>query len=232
MAAALDALQVLDRSPSGTDIREPFVRGLALDADSQHAQGMQSLANYANTDAAVAAAVWLEIAERELNARRPREAADAAATGLDTAQVRPLKQRLLEVRAQALAGLGDNDAAFDAHRQVLALATTTSTLGEQLFRLAQVSRDLGKRDAAVQALKTALDQFPQASTTADALRLLDELGAAGDIDPFVLGRARYLAVDYRNAVTAFDEYLKVDPNGADAPECASVHSPGKSDPWQ
>ena len=131
--------------------------------------------------------------------------------------MRPLKQRLLEVRAQALAGLGDNDAAFDAHRQVLALATSTATLGEQLFRLAQVSRDLGKRDAAVQALKTALDQFPQASTTADALRLLDELGAAGDIDPFVLGRARYLAVDYRNAVTAFDRYLEVDPNGPDAP---------------
>ena len=130
---------------------------------------------------------------------------------------RVLKQRLLEVRAQALAGLGDNDAAFDAHRQVLALATSNATLGEQLFRLAQVSRDLGKRDAAVQALKTALDQFPQASTTADALRLLDELGAAGDIDPYVLGRARYLAVDYRNAVTAFDRYLAVDPNGPDAP---------------
>ena len=107
-----------------------------------------------------APAVWLEIAERELNARRPREAADAAANGLDIAQPRPLKQRLLEVRAQALAGLGDNDAAFDAHRQVLALATSNATLGEQLFRLAQVSRDLGKRDAAVQALKTALDQFP------------------------------------------------------------------------
>ena len=137
--------------------------------------------------------------------------------GLDTAQARPLKQRLLEVRAQALAALGDNEAAFDAHRQVLALATSTATLGEQLFRLAQVSRDLGKPDSAIQALKTALDQFPSATTTADALRLLDDLGAADQIDPFVLGRARYFAVDYRNAVSAFDQYLKVDPDGPDAP---------------
>jgi soluble lytic murein transglycosylase len=212
-----DALHVLDEPASVADSRDRFVRGLALDAANQHAGGMQSLADYANANPVVAAAVWLEIAERELSARRSREAADAAARGLEAAQVTPLKQRLLEVRAQALAGLGDNDAAFDAHRQVLALATTTTTLGEQLFRLAQVSRDLGKRDAAVQALKTALDQFPQANTTADALRLLDELGAAGDIDPFVLGRARYFAVDYRNAVAAFDRYLASDPNGADAP---------------
>ena len=56
--------------------------------------------------------------------------------------------------AQALAMLGDNESAFDAHRQVLALATSRTTLGEQLFRLAQASRDLGKRDAAVQALNS------------------------------------------------------------------------------
>src|SRR5207302_687109 len=118
---------------------------------------------------------------------------------------------------QALAGLGDNESAFDAHRQVLALATSSGTLGEQLFKLAQASRDLGKPNAAVQALKTALDQFPAASTTADALRLLDELGAADQIDPFVLGRARYFAVDYRNAVTAFDQYLTSEPDGPDAP---------------
>lgn len=210
-----DAVQVLADSPA--DPRDPYLRGLAFDADNRHAEGMQSLANYAYANPATAPGVWLEIAERELNARRPREAADAAANGLTIAQPRSLKQRLLEVRAQALAGLGDNDAAFDAHRQVLALATSNATLGEQLFRLAQVSRDLGKRDAAVQALKTALDQFPQASTTADALRLLDELGAASDIDPYVLGRARYLAVDYRNAVTAFDQYLTTDPTGPDAP---------------
>src|ERR1700738_2179183 len=42
-----------------------------------------------------APAIGLESAERELNARRPREAADAAANGLDTAQPRPLRQRLL-----------------------------------------------------------------------------------------------------------------------------------------
>jgi tetratricopeptide (TPR) repeat protein len=112
--------------------------------------------------------------------------------------------------------LGETEAAFDAHRQVLALATSSGSLGEQLFRLAQASRDLGKRDAAVQALKTALDQFPSASTTADALRLLDELGAADQLDPFVLGRARYFAVDFRNAVSAFSQYLQVDPNGPDA----------------
>src|SRR5207302_7619826 len=41
--------------------------------------------------------------------------------------------------------------------------------------------------------------------------------AAGEIDSFVLGRARYFAVDYRNAVTAFDQYLKSDPNGPDVP---------------
>src|SRR5207253_7399283 len=187
------------------------------DLANQHAQAMQSMAAYAATNPLVAPAVWLEIAERELNARRPREAADAAASALDLAQGRPLKQRLLEVRGDALAQLGDNEAAFDAHRQVLALATSTTTLGEQLFRLAQVSRDLGKRDAAVLALRTALDQFPSASTTADALRLLDDLGAAGEIDPFVLGRARYFAVDYRNAVSAFDRYLIADPTGPDVP---------------
>ena len=210
-----DALQVL--STGEPDSREAFVRGLALDAANQHSPAMQSLANYAATNPLVAPAVWLEIAERELNARRPREAADAAASALDTAQGRPLKQRLLEVRGEALAQLGDNEAAFDSHRQVLALATSTATLGEQLFRLAQVSRDLAKPDAALQALKTALDQFPSASTTADALRLLDELGAANQIDAFVLGRARYFAVDYRNAVTAFDQYLQADPNGPDVP---------------
>jgi len=210
-----EAIQVLDAG--APDSRDPFVRGLALDAANQHLQAMQSMAAYADANPLVAPAVWLEIAERELTARRSREAAEATARALDSANGRPLKQRLLEVRAQALAGLGDNESAFDAHRQVLALATSNSTLGEQLFRLAQVSRDLGQRDAAVLALKTTLDQFPSASTTADALRLLDDLGAAGEIDPFVLGRARYFAVDYRNAVTAFDRYLAADPNGPDVP---------------
>jgi peptidoglycan lytic transglycosylase len=203
---------------SGTpDARDGYVRSLALETQNQHTAAMQAMADYANANPTVAPAVWLEIAERELTARRPQQAADATDAGLQTAQARPLKQQLLEVRAQALAGLGDNQAAFDAHRQVLALATSTSALGEQLFRLAQVSRDLGKPDAAVQALKTALDQFPNASTTADALRLLDQLQAADQLDPFVLGRARYYAVDYRNAVTAFDRYLQADPNGPDAP---------------
>jgi soluble lytic murein transglycosylase len=199
------------------DPRDDFVQGLALEAQGQHAQAMQSLANYANANSNVAAAVWLEIAERELNARQAQQAADATATALDSAQARPLKQRLLDVRAQALAVLGDSDAAFDAHRQVLALATSTTALGEQLFHLAQVSRDLGKPDAALQALKTALDQFPNASTTPDALRLLDQLQAADQVDPFVLGRARYFALDYRNAVSAFDRYLQSDPDGPDVP---------------
>src|SRR6185369_3484497 len=114
---------------------------------------MAALAAYANGNPDVAAAVWLEIAERELVARRVREAAESAARGLDGAQARQLKQRLLEVRAQALGALGDREAAFDAHRQVLALATSNAALGEQLFRLAQVSRDLGKRDEALRALK-------------------------------------------------------------------------------
>ena len=209
------ALQTLGTGVA--DPRDGYVKGLALEAQNQHDQAMHALGDYANANAIVAPAVWLEIAERELNARRPQQAADAAAKALDVAQGRPLKQRLLDVRAQALAALGDNDAAFDAHRQVLALATSTSALGEQLFHLAQVSRDLGKPDAALQALKTALDQFPTASTTADALRLLDELHAADQVDPFVLGRARYYAVDYHNAVTAFDRSLRADPNGPDAP---------------
>lgn len=199
------------------DPRDGYVRGLALEAQNQHDQAMQSLADYAQANPIVAPAVWLEVAEREQNARRTQQAADAAANGLQTVEARPLKQKLLDVQAQALAALGDNDSAFDAHRQVLALATSTGALGEQLFHLAQVSRDLGKPDAALQALKTALDQFPQASTTPDALRLLDELQAADQVDPFVLGRARYYAVDYRNAVTAFDAYLQRDPNGPDAP---------------
>ena len=168
-------------------------------------------------NAAVAGAVWLEIAERELAARRPRESAEAALKGLDVAQPRTLKEQLLTVRAQALAAVGDNDGAFDAHRQVLALATSSATLGEQLFRLAQVSRDLGKPAEAVRALRTALEQFPSASTTPDALRLLDELDAARELDPYILGRARYFAADYRNAVRAFDQYLQADANGPDAP---------------
>jgi peptidoglycan lytic transglycosylase len=212
-----EALQALSTSPGAPDWREDFVRGLALDAANRHVEGMVALGAFATTNPGVAPAVWLEVAEREIGARRARESADAAARGLDAAQARQLKQRLLEVRAQALAALGDREAAFDAHRQVLALATSNATLGEQLFRLAEVSRDLGKRDEAVRALKTALDQFPGASTTADALRLLDELGAANEIDPFVVGRARYFAVDYRNAVSAFDRYLQVDPNGPDVP---------------
>jgi soluble lytic murein transglycosylase len=217
LAQAGQGQAALETLASGADSRDGFVRGIALDAANQHAQAMSSLTDYAKANPAVAAAVWLQVAERELNATRPREAADATTIGLQSAQARLLKQRLLEVRAQALAGLGDNDAAFDAHRQVLALATSTGTLGDELFRLARASRDLGKTDAALQALKTALDQFPAASTTADALRLLDDLGAANQIDPFVLGRARYFAVDFRNAVSAFDQYLKQDPNGPDVP---------------
>jgi soluble lytic murein transglycosylase len=213
--AGAATLQTLDGGAS--DPRDAVPRALALDAQQQHAEAMQALADHANANPSVAAALWLEIAERELTARRPRQAADATSTALNLAQARPLKQRLLDVRAQALAGLGDNEAAFDAHRQVLALATSTTALGEQLFRLAQVSRDLGKPDAALQALKTALDQFPTATTAPDALRLLDELGAADQVDPYVLGRARYFAVDYRNAVTAFQRYLQIDPNGPDAP---------------
>ncbi|HEY3058544.1 MAG TPA: tetratricopeptide repeat protein [Chloroflexota bacterium] len=212
-----DALQALQTTSSQPDSREEYIRGLALDASNRHAEAMASMSAYAQANPSVAAAIWLEIAERELPARRPREAADATSKGLDAAQARQLKQRLLEVRAQALAALGDHEAAFDAHRQVLALATSNATLGEQLFRLAEVSRDLGKREEAIRALKTALDQFPGASTTADALRLLDELGAADEVDPFVLGRARYFAVDYRNAVSAFDKYLQLDPNGPDVP---------------
>src|SRR5262249_11888233 len=189
------------------DPRQAFIQGLALEASNRHPEAMATMASYAANNPAVAPAVYLEIAEREQTAGRAQEAADAASRGLDQAQARQLKQQLLEVRAQALATLGQNEAAFDAHRQVLALATSSATLGEQLSRLAQVSRDLGKRDESVRALKTALDEFPSASTTADALRLLDELNAADEVDPFILGRARYFAVDYRNAVTAFDRYL-------------------------
>src|SRR5205823_580377 len=114
-----EALQAL--ATGAPDARDGFVRGLALEASNQHAQAMQSLADYANANAIVAPAVWLQIAEHELNARRPREAADAAAKALALAQARPLKQRLLDVRAQALAALGDSESAFDSHRQVLAL---------------------------------------------------------------------------------------------------------------
>ncbi len=173
-ALSEDGAAALQTLSTGTpDSRDGYVRGLALDAQNQHDQAMQARADYANANPNVAAAVWLEVAERELNARRAQQAADATATALNLAEGRPLKERLLDVRAQALAILGNNDAAFDAHRQVLALATSDATLGEQLFHLAQVSRDLGKPDQAVQALKTALDQFPSASTTPDALRLLD-----------------------------------------------------------
>jgi tetratricopeptide (TPR) repeat protein len=198
------------------DSRDAVVKSLVLEDQNRHAEAMQTLGDYANANPTLAAAVWLEVAERELNARRPQQAADATSAALDTAQALQLKERLLDVRAQGLAALGDNADAFDAHRQVLALANSTGALGEQLFHLAQVSRDLGKSDAALQALQTALDQFPTASTTPDALRLLDELGAADQVDPFVLGRARYYAVDYRNAVTAFDRSLQSDPDGPDA----------------
>jgi soluble lytic murein transglycosylase len=198
------------------DPRQAFIQGLALEASDRHPEAMATMASYAANNPAVAPAVYLEIAEREQAAGRAQEAADAASRGLDQAQARQLKQQLLEIRAQALATLGQNEAAFDAHRQVLALATSSATLGEQLFRLAEVSRELGKRDESVRALRTALDEFPSASTTADALRLVDELQAADEVDPFILGRARYFAVDYRNAVTAFDRYLQAEPDGPDA----------------
>src|SRR5215207_4485083 len=212
-----DALRVLDSPSPLPDAREAFVRGLALSAVGQHANGMLALRSFADANPAVAAAVWLEVAERELAERRPRESAEAASKGLAVAQPRRLKEQLLTVQSQALAALGDNEGAFDAHRQVLALATSNATLGEQLFRLAEVSRDLKKPVEAIRALRTALDQFPSASTTANALRLLDELDAAGEIDPYILGRARYFAADFRNAVNAFDAYLELDPNGPDAP---------------
>jgi soluble lytic murein transglycosylase len=202
---------------SSTDLAALYRQGMTLEADHRHAEAMQTWATVAAASPEAAAALWLEVAESELAARRSQEAADAAAKGLAAAQVRPLKQRLLEIQVQALAAAGDAEAAFQAHRQVLALATSSATLGEQLFRLVQVSRDLGKREAAVQALKTALEQFPQASTTPDALRLLDEFGATGEIDPYVLGKARYFALDYRNAVAALDESLHANPDGPDAP---------------
>jgi tetratricopeptide (TPR) repeat protein len=154
-----EALDVLAHPSPEPDPREDFVRGVALDAANQHATGMQSLATYAAANPTVAPAVWLEVAQREQAAGRARESADAAARGLEPAPSRPLQQHLLEVRSQALAVLGDTQAAFDAHRQVLALATSTATLGEQLYRLAQVSRDLNQPAAAVQALQTALERF-------------------------------------------------------------------------
>ncbi len=210
-AEALNVAAALQADP-----RSAYLQGEALEASNRHREAMAALNAYATTNPTTASAVYLEIAETEQAAGRPTQAAEAAARGLDQAQARQLKQRLLEVRAQALGSLGQNEQAFDAHRQVLALATNNATLGEQLFRLAEVSRDLGKRDESVRALKTALDQFPGAATTADALRLLDELKAADEVDPFILGRARYFAVDYRNAVTAFDRYLQAEPNGPDA----------------
>jgi soluble lytic murein transglycosylase len=210
-----EALDVL--GPAAVpDRRDAFFRGLALAAAGQHAEGVAALAAYAVDDPAAGPAVWLEIAELELRARRPREAADAAAKGLEGAAAPSLRTRLLEVRAQALAALGETEPAFEAHRQVLALATDTAALGEQLYRLAHASRELGKRDEAVRALKTALEQFPGASTTADALRLLDDLQAADQVDPYILGRARYAAGDFRNAVLAFDRSLQTEPNGPDA----------------
>ena len=68
-----DALQVL--STGEPESRDGFVRGLALDAANQHASGMQALASYAVADPVTAPAVWLEVAERELNAGRARESA-------------------------------------------------------------------------------------------------------------------------------------------------------------
>lgn len=170
----------------------------------------------ARLNSIAAPAAWLESAERELNAHHPQAAADAAASGLSGAQSRQLKQHLLAIRVQALAELGDTEAAFDANRQILTLATSRTTLGDDLFALAQTNRDLGKRDAAVQALKTEVEEFPTASTTHQALRLLDDLGATGTLDPFVLGRARYMAGDLRNAVSALDTSLRTDPDGPDA----------------
>ncbi len=199
------------------DPRALYLQGLALEASNRHPEAMSALATFASNNPATAPAIFLKIAEREQAAGGAQEAADAAAKGLDDAQSPRLKQRLLRIRAEALASLGQNEQAFEAQRQVLALATDTSTLGEQLFRLAEVSRALGKRGEAIRALKTALDQFAAASTTADALRLLDDLDAADDVDPFVLGKARYFALDYRNAVTAFDRYLQAEPDGPDAP---------------
>ncbi|HET6320024.1 MAG TPA: hypothetical protein VFG86_26505, partial [Chloroflexota bacterium] len=208
--------EALQQAQTVRDARAEYARALALEASNRHPEAMAALGSFASHNPATGPAIYLEIAEREQTAGRSQEAADAAATGLVQTQSRQLKQRLLDIRAQALATRGQNEQAFEAHRQVLALATDTTTLGEQLFRLAEVSRDLGMRDEAIRALKTALDQFPAASTTPDALRLLDDLGAADEVDAFVLGKARYFAVDYRNAVSAFDRYLQAEPNGPDA----------------
>src|SRR5260370_8147683 len=104
-----EAIQVLD---SGTpESRDSFVRGLALDVANQHAQGMQSMADYAAANPLVAPAVWLEIAERELNARQSREAADATARALDSATGRPLNTTIMQSRPQPIAALHDHQSA-------------------------------------------------------------------------------------------------------------------------
>src|SRR5207253_4691296 len=73
------------------------------DLANQHAQAMQSMAAYAATNPLVAPAVWLEIAERELNARRPREAADTAARALDLANGRPLDRKSTRLNSSHVA---------------------------------------------------------------------------------------------------------------------------------
>ncbi|MBV9175353.1 MAG: hypothetical protein JOZ81_35300, partial [Chloroflexi bacterium] len=71
--SGVDALNVLATPGAIPDDREAFARGLALEVADRHAEAMQSLAEFATANPTVAAAVWLEVAERELNARRPRE---------------------------------------------------------------------------------------------------------------------------------------------------------------
>ncbi|MBI4493352.1 MAG: transglycosylase SLT domain-containing protein [Chloroflexi bacterium] len=183
----------------------------------------------------LAPALRLKQAEWALQAKRSDLAARAADAGLKDAQPRLLRIELLETLGKARTAEGDPEGAYQAYRQILALAGTTSYLGEQLYNLAVAYREIGKQDEALRALQTVVRDFPRSKWAPAALDLLDKLGKLSSVDGYHIGRVRYVWGNYRGAITAFDQYLAQQPNGPDAESARlyraqSMMAPGKEGP--
>ncbi len=213
--AALDTLADLERDyPDSEQARlAPYFRGLAYRALGQVDQAAEQLSRYAASDPTTEAGVRLVLVQMYLDARQPQRAAQEAEAGLKAPASRLMRIETMERLGRALMAVGDAEGAFNAYRQVLAEAGSRYFLGEQLFNLAVIMRQLGRPQDAIRALQTGIVEFPRSRKAVDSIRLLEEMGALRQVDAFHRGMVYYYWGNYRAAIAAYDEYLAADPRG-------------------
>lgn len=218
--AALQTADALLTATQRKDLQSAarLVRGQALRGLRRWDDAATDLRAVAETNPLVAPAVRLELEDMWLAAGQADQAAADGQKGLDAAQARLLKINLAEKLASADVQLNRTDAAMDAYRQLLTAAGTKGYLGEQLYNLAVGTSQLGHTDEAINALRTAISDFPRARTAPDAADLLDKLGGMRAEDRFYAGVIRYWFWQFRAARDDFDAYLAALPDGDRAVE--------------